>query len=190
MAQDPSIERPSNLPPPPSFFKPASFFYSSFHQQFCTPTFLLLLFSYSPHPPNKTPATINAQTFARRASASFSGQRSRGMNNSYSSINEENLAEGQLTQPVHIHPDPNSNIHHHTSYGSHHPAARTLSIDRDDSGPAATAITVNDDTNKAPPSYAMDSPRSPPRVGGKQVLNRFRTIANRAVAARRLSCKD
>ncbi|KAG9066794.1 hypothetical protein KI688_012706 [Linnemannia hyalina] len=102
------------------------------------------------------------------------------MNSNYSSVNEEDLAEDQLTQPAHFHPDPNSNTHHPTSSGGHYYAARTLSIDRDESGPAATAITFGDDTNKAPPSYAMGSPTSPPRVGGKQALSRFRAIANQA----------
>ncbi|KAF9125357.1 hypothetical protein BGX30_000507 [Mortierella sp. GBA39] len=109
------------------------------------------------------------------------------MNSTYSSVNEEDLAEDQPTHPVHFQPDPNSNTHHHTSNGSHHHAARTLSIDRDESGPATTTIIFSDDTNKAPPSYAMGSPTSPPRVGGKQALSRFRAIANQAVAARRLS---
>ncbi|KAF8929777.1 hypothetical protein BGZ47_000882 [Haplosporangium gracile] len=106
------------------------------------------------------------------------------MSNSYSSVNGEDLTEDQLTQPVHPHSDP---TRHHTSYGSHHHAARTLSSDRDNSGPAATAITFSDDTNRAPPSYAMDSPPAPLRAGGKQALNRFRAIAHQAVAARRLS---
>ncbi|KAF9277363.1 hypothetical protein BGZ88_001193 [Linnemannia elongata] len=109
------------------------------------------------------------------------------MNSNYSNLNEEDLAENQLNQPVHTHSDPTSSTHHHTSHGSHHHAARTLSIDHDDSGPAATAIIFNNDTINAPPSYAMDSPTSPPRVGGKQALNRFRAIAHQAVAARRLS---
>ncbi|KAF9908826.1 hypothetical protein EC991_009344 [Linnemannia zychae] len=111
------------------------------------------------------------------------------MNSSYSSINEEDLTEDQLTQPVHPHPDPHSNTHHHTSYGSHHNGDLAFSNNRNDdqSVPASTSITFSDDTSKSPPSYAMDSPMSPPRVGNKQALNRFKAVAHQAVAARRLS---
>ncbi|KAF9917752.1 hypothetical protein FBU30_000551 [Linnemannia zychae] len=45
----------------------------------------------------------------------------------------------------------------------------------------------NDDISSGPPSYPMNSVSPPPRQGGKQALNRFRAIANQAVAARRLS---
>ncbi|KAF9124435.1 hypothetical protein BGW39_008214 [Mortierella sp. 14UC] len=110
------------------------------------------------------------------------------MSSSDSSINEEDLADDRLNQPVNVHPDANSNTHRRASYGSHHHAARAFSNDRNDqSVPASTSITFSDDTNKAPPSYPMDSPMSPPRLGNKQALNRFRAIANQAVAARRLS---
>ncbi|KAF9096831.1 hypothetical protein BGX29_008425 [Mortierella sp. GBA35] len=108
------------------------------------------------------------------------------MNSTYTSINEEGMSEDQPSRPVQFHPDPHSSSYDHTSSGSHHHAAQSLSTDQQDSGPA-TAITFSDDTNKSPPSYPMDSPVSPPRTGGKQALSQFRAIANQAVAARRLS---
>lgn len=191
MSWDGSVDLSS---PRASFFLLNKTNFYSFILPFASPfTFLILFPNLLPTPPHfssslSAPTIVTIQTFTRHASASFSRRRQSGMSTSYSSLNEEDLAENQLAQPVHSHPASHSNAHH-SSYGSHNHAARTLSNDPDHSGPAATAITFSEEINNAPPSYAMDSPTTPSRTGGKQALNRFKAIANQAVAARRLSCK-
>jgi len=109
------------------------------------------------------------------------------MNNSYSSINEEDLAEDHPFEPVRVHSDPHPDTPHYTVFGNrHHHADQAFNCD---SGPVVPAITVSDDTTKSTPTYAMDSP-PPPLTGGRQGVNRLKAVAHQAVAARRLSCKS